>query len=220
MIGVETSHNLEAIAAQLPAAELHGERVSFACRYLCKVAPSHLLTDAEATALERAGIQIVAVWENGYPTSAEYFTREKGAYDGKEAARLAVALEQPDGSAIYFAVDWDGYLPAHKTAILAYFEGVEAGLQAFADEQTAAGVEPAIYFVGAYGGARVLGWLHDANLVTYAWQACAPGWADNKAVYEGHLHTIGVGSKIAGVEVDTVRCLDEENFGAWSRVLG
>lgn len=220
MIGVETSHNLGQIAAELAAAELHGGRVSFACRYYTRVAPSHNLTADEATALEAVGVKIVSVWENGYPTEQGYFSREKGAYDGREAARFAVGIEQPEQTPIYFAVDWDGYKDDHRRAILAYFEGVEAGLQEFAEEQQAAGVEPAIYLIGAYGSGRVLGWLRDAGLVSYFWQACAPGWADNREVFDGgHLHTIGVRNHVAGVEVDPVAAL-QDDFGGWSRVLG
>src|ERR1700759_2608187 len=64
------------------------------------------LTHAEAAALSAAGISLVAIWENGYPTKASYFTHAAGVSDGTAAYHYgAGTIGQPPGSTIYFAVD-------------------------------------------------------------------------------------------------------------------
>lgn len=221
MVGIETSHNLEKVAGILHTELPHGEPVSFACRYYNVNTSSKQLTDFEATALEASKVSIVAVWENGYPTKVDYFTKDRGFFDGKKACEIALSLHQPDSTPIYFAIDFDAYRQSEKLAILAYLQGVEDGFQQFFEEQSIAGEDPPIYSIGVYGGINVLEWTMEQGLTQYFWQAFAPGWSGgrNKQVFEGQLHTIDFNQKVAGIEVEIVRALDVEDFGGWTRVV-
>src|SRR5437016_3207935 len=109
-------------------AALHQARVEFVCRYY-SITRSKRLTVSEAKALSAAGIKLVAIWETN-PTSADYFSHDKGLSDGAEACRQAKMLGQPAGSAIYFAVDYDAADSEIRAQITDYFRGVEDGIQA------------------------------------------------------------------------------------------
>jgi hypothetical protein len=82
---------------------------------------SGYLTTADANTLQSAGLNIVSIYEKSgmsdtdyslpapYYTSAwvPYLTEQNGETDASNAALAAAALNQPTGSAIYFAMDLD-----------------------------------------------------------------------------------------------------------------
>ncbi|MCB0837844.1 MAG: DUF1906 domain-containing protein, partial [Bacteroidetes bacterium] len=63
------------------------------------------LKPEEAAVLSSAGFQIMVVFEEG--NSSSYFTHTQGIADAEQALWCASQINQPAGSAIYFAVDFD-----------------------------------------------------------------------------------------------------------------
>jgi hypothetical protein len=109
----------------------------------------------EAQTICAAGLTIGVVFEYR-STTAGYFTANQGAQDAADSLAEGAAVGQPNGSAIYFAVDYDANLQTDLTGITAYFQSVVAALR------------PA-YKVGVYGSGAVCGALLDAGLADYAW---------------------------------------------------
>jgi len=143
---------------------------TFICRYYNTNHPSKNLTLAEAQALSAAGITIVVVWENGFPTTAGYFSQAKGVADATAALALATAIGQPAGSAIYFAVDYDATAADVSGPVTDYFQGVASVLGAAATQ----------YAAGVYGSGATCQSLLDAGLVTFSWLSQSTGFRGSK----------------------------------------
>lgn len=204
--GLDANEDLAAHAARIKAAGYQ-----FVARYYKFTRGSHGLTRAEAAALAAAGLSVVAVFENGCPTEAAYFSLSAGFRDGEMAYRHARhVIEQPPGTPIYFTVDFDAAAPEVEGPIAAYFRGV---LAAFHQE---AGGEPA-YPVGVYGSGAVCGWLLRHTPVSYAWLAAATGWRGSRGFTGWNLRQTAVEQHVAGLAVD----LDESRgHGGGFRVGG
>src|SRR5215813_1184456 len=95
---------------------------------------------AEAKLISDAGLRLGIVYEDA--AIASYFTRLEGILSATYARQQAAKRGQPDGSAEYFAVDFDPTSADVRNRIIPYFDGV---YQAF-DEQSGL---PRLY-VGAY----------------------------------------------------------------------
>jgi hypothetical protein len=161
--GISTNRNLAAEAGCLRQAG-----IDFAFRYysLTTHQPEKRLTRAEAEALCAAGIQLGAVYEDG-PTAASYFTEARGRQDLANAIRFAGDLGQPEGSAIYFTVDYDA--PAVDTSgpVLEYFQAI--------------GDSPTPYAIGVYGSGAVCDFIkQQCPFVRYSWLAESRGWRGSK----------------------------------------
>ena len=92
-----------------------------------------------------------------------------GVLDGENAYLNALnTVQQPAGSAIYFAIDGDVY-NNNISYVLDYFRGINDG---FAQ---ASGGTPA-YDVGAYGSGYVLDQVYSAGYANYKWLAAAASW--------------------------------------------
>jgi hypothetical protein len=143
---------------------------TFICRYYNTNRSSKNLTLAEAQALSAAGITIVVVWENGYPTTASYFSQSQGVSDATAALALAAAIGQPAGSAIYFAVDYDATASDVSGVITAYFQGVASVFGPAATQ----------YAASVYGSGATCQSLLDAGLVTFSWLSQSTGFRGSK----------------------------------------
>lgn len=118
-------------------------------------------------------MKIVAVWENGFPTTASYFSFKKGIADGTAAYAYAeMTIHQPALTPIYFAVDYDASPSDATGPILEYFRGI---VSAFNNMK---GSSPG-YFIGVYGSGLICRTLLDAGMVTYAWLAQSKGWRES-----------------------------------------
>jgi hypothetical protein len=84
--------------------ELKRAGIHFACRYLSHDASKNL-TRAEATALSKAGIACVVVWETTANRAGA--GRQAGVSDAIVAAEQAKQCGKPGSAPIYFAVDFD-----------------------------------------------------------------------------------------------------------------
>jgi hypothetical protein len=143
------------------AAKLVSEGYTFVAMYYFKSSAfKKLLTKERAAALSNAGLYIVSVFENGYPTRATYFTAEKGLYDATWAVQRAQEATQPQGSPIYFTVDYQGTVKLAKE----YFRKLSAKVRSNG------------YKVGVYGSGEICKALKEADLVDYTWLSQSTGF--------------------------------------------
>jgi hypothetical protein len=150
---------------------LTSEGFEFVGRYYNTNNPSKNLRLTEAQALSAAGITIVVVWENGFPTKTSYFSKAKGASDATAALKMASeSIGQPAGSAIYFAVDYDATAADVSGPISLYFQGVKSVFDAAGKQ----------YAIGVYGSGATCKALLDAGLVTFAWLSQSTGFRGSK----------------------------------------
>jgi len=103
-------------------------------------------------------VAIVSEWANNH---VGYFNAAAGKRDAAYSLHRAQQRNQPQGTAIYRAVDFDA-APAHMTRITAFFK-------AFAQEIRAVG-----YKVGCYGSGYTNGKLKAAGLIDYEVITCSP----------------------------------------------
>ncbi|HEY4640271.1 MAG TPA: DUF1906 domain-containing protein [Thermoanaerobaculia bacterium] len=120
------------------------------------------LTQSEAQLICQAGLRIVAVYEDG-PTSYSYFSADRGVEDAQTAIAQAEAIGQPQGTAIYFTVDYNATQSDVEGNITAYFEAIN---------QTIGG----LYAAGVYGSGLTCMTILGAQLATYAWLSQSTGW--------------------------------------------
>lgn len=145
------------------------------------------VTDARAKTLKANGYEIVGryiaggewkklktheakvIFDNGlrlFPifqkagNSVDYFTETQGLIDGQEAVEAALEYGFPEGTTIYFAVDFDAVDDQVTSNILPYFRKVEQGLAIY---------NPRNYKIGVYGArnvcTRVGGKCEDGSLL-------------------------------------------------------
>lgn len=103
---------------------------------------SKALTSEEAQIILDAGLRFFPI----YQTSArknEYFTKEQGAADAKDAIQHAEELGLPKNTIIYFAVDFDAMDYQITSNIIPYFQAVHEEMSA------------SIYKTGIYGARNV-----------------------------------------------------------------
>jgi Rv2525c-like, glycoside hydrolase-like domain/Uncharacterized protein conserved in bacteria (DUF2272) len=163
--GISTNRR---VTNRVTCLQQHG--IDFVCRYYSHTTQQaeKRITPPEADAIVQAGMNIVTVYEDG-PTNPGYFSRGRGQRDATHAHAAAQEIQQPAGSAIYFAVDFDANIADTNGPITEYFEGVKDGL-------TQAGGPD--YEIGVYGSGRVCSRIkEDRNLVKYSWLAESTGWA-------------------------------------------
>jgi hypothetical protein len=163
------SFGVDAYAGCAPIAGLlKSSGRSFVCRYYANSSRKRL-TVSEAKVLSSAGLKVVTVWEDGYPTKAAYFSYAKGVDDGASAYHDAMSLGQPNGSAIYFAVDFDATAAEITGVISDYFRGIADGFATIS--RGAPG-----YLIGVYGSGLTCSSILTQGLVKYSWLALATGW--------------------------------------------
>ncbi|PYI52559.1 glycoside hydrolase domain-containing protein [Paenibacillus flagellatus] len=179
------------------AAAFRADGYEFACRYLV---PSgwKRLTREEAEAISEAGLHIVSVFE----TTADRALggRAAGLADGAAAARTAQAIGQPEGSAIYFAVDFD----ASATQMAAVIDYIRA-----ASEATPA------YATGVYGSYAVIEAVRRAGVCSRYWQTYA--WSRGRKADGIHLYQYRNDIDVNGVGIDM-----NESYGneGWWNTMG
>ena len=169
--GLDINHNSTAIAKALVA-----DGYEFIGRYYKMTPGSHPLTHAEARALSAAGLSIVAVWENGFPNSRDYFSYARGVHDGAVAYHYALTeTRQPAGTPIYFTVDYDAAHSDITGGISDYFHGIRDGFHTIGRGAPA-------YAIGVYGSGSVCDWiLSHFPAVAYAWLSLSTGWSGHNS---------------------------------------
>jgi hypothetical protein len=124
--------------------------------------PEWAITTAEAQELSKANIKIFVVFEDYGHASKLKLTKAQGKIDGASALNQAQAIGQPQGSAIYFAVEGlpSGYKKVDLPKIRDYFAGI---VEAIAGK----------YQIGVYGDGIVCKTMLDENVCKYTWLAAA-----------------------------------------------
>lgn len=126
-----------------------------------------ILKTAEADSLRQEGFAILPVFQYaGNKMSA--FSGALGTRDAENAIISAGRFSLPEGTTIFFAVDFDAAGNQISGPIEAYFRSVRAVLQNHAT----------LYRVGVYGSGLVCRMLHSEGLVDLTWLAQATGWRE------------------------------------------
>ena len=144
---------------------VQGEGMAFVGRYYSRTTQiaGKKLTASEAQLFVGAGLLIVAVYEDG-PTEASYFSVSRGTEDAQGAMQQAQAVGQPQGTPIYFTVDYDASSSDIAGAITAYFGALNDTFNG-------------VYEVGVYGSGAVCSAILAAGLAKLAWLAQSTGWS-------------------------------------------
>jgi peptidoglycan hydrolase-like protein with peptidoglycan-binding domain len=120
------------------------------------------LTRQEAHALSDAGIEIFTVFEDsGDPE----LSADRGVHDAQIALQQATGVGQPQGSAIYFAMEHlpNGYNASHLPGIRNYYRGLKEVLDGK-------------YRLGVYSDGVVCDALLSDGLCEYAWLSASTGF--------------------------------------------
>lgn len=150
---------------------------AFAIRYYnlqnSTVFPEKCLTLPEARALVKAGFQLGVVFQQRN-NKAAFFDRETGRRHGARAHDLAAnRINQPAGSGIYFAVDFDATPAQVNGVITQYFKGVKEALS------DANGGSPR-FEIGVYGSGLTCRKLLEQGLVSLTWLTQSTGFNGSK----------------------------------------
>ncbi len=181
-----------------PIADLKAHNVTFVCRYLSSVnalTKVKLLTPQEADTLLKADIAIVSNYEWYAERVLEGY--QSGQQDAQIAASQHHACGGPPDSPIYFSVDMDLQGPE----VVNYFNGVHSVLP--------------LSRIGAYGSYRVIKFLLDNHLITWAWQTYA--WSGGQWDSRRHIEQYENGMTIGGASVDYNHALTTD-FGQWRTI--
>lgn len=167
---------------------------SFVGRYYNTINTSKNLTLSEAQTLSNAGIVIIPVWENGYPTSSSYFSYNKGVSDATAALNYAKnTIGQPHYTNIYFAVDYDASIADITGCINQYFKGITT---IFSNEGH--------YRPGVYGSGAVCKYIrNNFSTVNHSWLAKSTGWSGYNAYASSCDVKQGEGITFHGLSCDT-----------------
>lgn len=181
-------------------AELRAAGVHFVARYLSTPGNPKNLTRAEATALRKAGIDVVLVFET--VADRALAGRAAGVADARSAVAQAHACGAPTSARIYFAVDFDAR-GAQLDQVLAYIRGAASELS------------PAR--TGVYGGAAAVKTCLDAKACALAWQTLA--WSDGEWDPRAQLRQISINNSLAGHQVDHNHAV-KAAYGQWPALKG
>ena len=177
--------------------------ITFVMRYYSQNSDK-ALSAKEVEAIKLAGLYIGTVYEDG-PTQTSYFTSIRGTQDAKRAEEQAQNVGQPDGTTIYFAVDFD-VVPMNLWAIINYFQAVK--------EQLAISGK---YNAGCYGSGFVCQHLLQVGLATRTWLALSKGWLGYAAFKSSGdwniLQLDEIPQNYCDLDVDTD--LTQGNGGGW-----
>lgn len=185
--GISTNISLRTKATCLAA-----EGIKYALRYYSRPGSSKAITRAEADALAAEGITIGVVYQEVARRIGD-FTIEKARSHATNAWNSAQALDQPSGSAIYFAVDYDATVDDLRGDILDYFNEVNRRLA-----ELAGGDNP--YHLGVYGSGRTCRFLKaNCPAVRYAWLTVSKGWADSRSYTEWDLNQTWGDGELCGL---------------------
>jgi len=186
------------------AQKLKDNGVGFVCRYLVPEFYDKRVTADEAAGILGAGLGLLLCWETSASRAAE--GAKAGATDGEKARKCAEALNVPESTAIYFAVD---YLPPQHD-----YDAIEYYLRS-------AGVACAPYGCGIYGPFAIVEEMVRRIPTLYVWQCC--GWSDGKVssaadVYQyqwqGGADAKALAAQL-GYAVDLNTCEDLQKAGMW-----
>ena len=149
--------------------------VTYVGRYLTGTVGSNFvpknLTRTEAENILTEQLSIIPIYQDNSP-SAEYYTYDQGRSDARSAVLAAAKLGIPNGSFIYFAVDYDMLDSDIDTYVKPYFEGVQ--------EIVTGNTNDFEYQTGVYGTRNVCSRLyHESNIERSYVANMSSGWSGN-----------------------------------------
>ncbi len=153
--------------------------MKFVVRYYSRSA-SKAMGVAEAKALSAAGLKLAVVYQDRQ-NIIDDFSSEKGAGSAQRALDQAAAIGQPEGSAIYFAADFDPPSADVRGSIAEYFLAVN---RAFSTALVR-------YAIGIYGSGLTCRVLRDASLAQFAWLSGSTGFRESKT-FRPRAHLVQV----------------------------
>lgn len=135
---------------------------------------------------------------------------QEGQRDGQNAFHYASQLQQPPGSAIYFAVDYDASHTDVAGAITDYFNGVVQGIS-----QAAGG--GLSYRIGVYGSGLVCGSIKsNVPELALAWLAESTGWSGSSSYDNWDVKQSIPTARICDLAPDEYEdCEAQGDFGAF-----
>ncbi|MDG0792760.1 DUF1906 domain-containing protein [Cohnella ginsengisoli] len=157
---------------------------AFAARYL--VPPSYgwkRMTADEAKLITAAGMRIVSVYETTANRAAS--GADAGRDDGLAANAEALAVGQPKGTVIYFAVDYDAQSKD--------FDAIEAYLKAAAKQIAG-------YETGVYGSYAVVEEMAKRGACAHFWQTYA--WSRGKRSDKANIFQYKIDTTVSGIPLD------------------
>jgi hypothetical protein len=193
----------------------------------------------EPTILIRHGISIVSLYQYRNNLAAKFLNgledtgsaKAEAAADIKAALEQAKLVEQPEGSAIYFGVDFNASKSAQSVQrrngngnTAPNRDVVDAVLEYFRAINRTVGQS---YAIGVYGNGFVNRILRDEKLVSYNWISASRAHAETADFYNrGQWHLFqnqidrrwfaASGKCSAGLDLDTnVQNPEVSNIGAW-----
>lgn len=125
---------------------------------------------AEARAIAAAGMRLGIVYEGAGDQSGQ-FSDGIGHLDATYARDQAAKRGQPDGSAEFFAVDFDANGLQIRLNVIPYFQGVR---RAFAEDSG----KPKLR-VGVYGSGLVCRSVAESGLAELTWLSESTGWTES-----------------------------------------
>ncbi|QTH44978.1 DUF1906 domain-containing protein [Cohnella sp. LGH] len=190
LFGIDCAVPLTAAKAKALAAE----GVKFAVRYLVPASYAwKRLLKSEADAIQTAGLRLASVFQLGEDRPKG--GGANGKADGKAALAEAKSIGQPEGSAIFMAVDYDA--PEND------YDKIEAYLRA-------AQAELPGYHVGVYGHYSVIEEMARRSACRYFWQTYA--WSGGRKSSRADLWQYKNNVTMAGHTVDYNECYDDSIF--------
>lgn len=199
ILGVDSATPVTLEAARA----LHAEGVRFWGRYLVPKTWK-ALTKTEANLIRGTGIALLLIWETA--ATRARLGEFAGASDGITARELAAEMGVPNGTAIYFAVDYNAPAADYPT--------VEAYLRAAAKAC-------APYKVGVYGSYGVIEAMAQRGAADHFWQCVAWSGGRVSARADAYQYQWSGGAEAkalaekAGFSVDLDRCADMRKAGLW-----
>jgi Domain of unknown function (DUF1906) len=164
MLTIDTDGNVSGHIALLKS-----KNVGVVGRYYSAAAWKRI-TKSEAQAIAAAQIKLFMVFEDRGDPDLE---GDAGTSDAQLAWSQARSIGQPNGSAIYFALEHlpSGYGSAQIPGIKNYMQQIRAVI---GDH----------FKIGAYSNGTTLDALLDSNLIDYAWLSASRGFDGSQAFYE------------------------------------
>jgi cell division protein FtsB len=150
---------------------------------------------AESQMLSGMGFKMFSIYE----TTASMAIGNDGFSHGKAAKELAESLNQPSGTTIYFAVDFDVTKESQYAAIREFLIEVKKGL---------AGA----YKVGIYGEYDLMVWAADNGIAERFFQTYA--WSGGKVYSGNHVLQYQNQFNLKGYEIDL--CKSNNIADLWS----
>lgn len=152
---IDTNRRLNTVKGKQFLAFLRANGADTVVRYHSSGPNSKNITADEAKFLSREGFGMITVFQDG-ARDISRFSYAKGQAAGTNAIASAKAIGQPDGSSIFFSVDYDATPDDIGGAVRDFYKGIRD-------------VIGKRFLIGAYGGGALHARLLEDRLIDLAW---------------------------------------------------